>query len=70
MTPHDARTPEAPQLPHRQELVAHLSGDAGHPDISRRRGVSELTLRSHSKAIFERLGLDVRPRGARPALVE
>ena len=58
MTPHDAPTHEAPTLPHLQELVAHLSQDAGHPNISRRRALSEPPVRSQSKAIFERLGVN------------
>jgi hypothetical protein len=70
MTPHDAPTHEAPPLPHLHELVAHLSEDAGHPDTSRRWGISESTVRSHSKAIFERLGLDERAHGVRTALTE
>ena len=70
MTPHDAPTHEAPPLQHLQELVAHLSQDAAHPDISPRRGSSEATVRWRSRAIFERLGVVERPRGARPALVD
>jgi DNA-binding CsgD family transcriptional regulator len=70
MTPHDAPTHEAPPLQHLQELVAHLSEHAGHPDISWRRGISESTVRSHCKAIFKRLGLDERAYGVQPALME
>jgi len=70
MTPHDAPTHEAPPLPHLQELVAHLSEGTGHPDIGRRLGISESTVRSRSAAIFERLGLEDGARGAWTALTE
>lgn len=70
MTPHDAPMHEAPPLPHLQELVAHLSQGAGHPEIGRRPGISESTVRLHSNAIFERLGLDERAHGVWTAVTE
>jgi DNA-binding NarL/FixJ family response regulator len=70
MTPHDAPTHEAPPLPHLQELVAHLSERTLRPDIGRRLGISESTVRSRSNAILERLGLDERAHGPWTALTE
>jgi DNA-binding NarL/FixJ family response regulator len=47
----------APRL---QEILTHMSEGASRPEIGRRLGISESTVRSHSKAIFERLGVNER----------
>jgi DNA-binding NarL/FixJ family response regulator len=47
----------APRL---QEILTHMSEGASRPEIGRRVGISESTVRSHSKAIFERLGVNER----------
>jgi len=70
MNPHDVPTQEARPLPHLQELVAHLSQSAGHLDVARGPGTCESTVRAHSHAIFERLGLDERAHGVWTALTE
>jgi two-component system, NarL family, response regulator len=47
----------APRL---REILGHMSEGASRPEIGRRLGISESTVRSHSKAIFERLGVNER----------
>jgi DNA-binding NarL/FixJ family response regulator len=70
MTPHEAPMHEAPPQPHLQELVAHLSEGAGHPDLARRPDLTESTVGSRSNAIFERLGLGERAYGVWTAATE
>jgi DNA-binding NarL/FixJ family response regulator len=47
----------APRL---REILTHMSEGASRPEIGRLLGISESTVRSHSKAIFERLGVNER----------
>ena len=47
----------APRL---REILGHMSEGASRPGIGRRLGISESTVRSHSKAIFQRLGVNER----------
>jgi len=53
----DGETPHEALAPRLQELLTHMSEGASRPEIGRRLGISEST-RSHSKAIFERLGVN------------
>jgi DNA-binding NarL/FixJ family response regulator len=48
---------EAPG-PRLQEILSHMSEGAGRRQIGRRLGAPESTVRSHSNAIFARLGVD------------
>ena len=52
--------PYAQYAPRLQEILTHMSEGASRPEIGRRLGISESTVRSHSKAIFERLGVNER----------
>jgi DNA-binding NarL/FixJ family response regulator len=46
--------------PRHQEILAYMSEGASRPEIARRLGISEATVRSHSKAIFQKLGVNER----------
>jgi DNA-binding NarL/FixJ family response regulator len=43
-----------------QEVLALMSEGASRPEIARRLGISEATVRSHTKLIFSRLGVNER----------
>ena len=43
-----------------QQILAFMSEGASRPEIAKRLGISEATVRSHSKAIFQKLGVNER----------
>jgi DNA-binding NarL/FixJ family response regulator len=43
-----------------QEILAHMAEGASRPEIAARLGISEATVRSHSKVIFQKLGVNER----------
>ena len=46
--------------PRHQEILGYMSEGASRPEIARLLGISEATVRSHSKAIFAKLGVNER----------
>jgi DNA-binding NarL/FixJ family response regulator len=46
--------------PRHQQILAYMSEGASRPEIAKRLGISEATVRSHSKAIFAKLGVNER----------
>ena len=46
--------------PRHREILSHMSEGASRPEIAKRLGISEATVRSHSKAIFAKLGVNER----------
>ena len=46
--------------PRHQEILGYMSEGASRPEIARMLGISEATVRSHSKAIFAKLGVNER----------
>ena len=52
---------QAEQLnPRHQEILGYMSEGASRPEIAKFLGISEATVRSHSKAIFAKLGVNER----------
>ena len=49
-----------PLNPRHQEILSYMSEGASRPEIAKRLGISEATVRSHSKAIFAKLGVNER----------
>jgi DNA-binding NarL/FixJ family response regulator len=46
--------------PRQREILGFMAEGASRPEMARRLGLSEATVRSHSKALFERLGVNER----------
>jgi DNA-binding NarL/FixJ family response regulator len=46
--------------PRQREILSFMAEGASRPEMARRLGISEATVRSHSKALFERLGVNER----------
>jgi DNA-binding NarL/FixJ family response regulator len=46
--------------PRHREILTYMSEGASRPEIAKRLGISEATVRSHSKAIFAKLGVNER----------
>lgn len=49
-----------PLNPRHQQILSYMSEGASRPEIARRLGISEATVRSHSKVIFAKLGVNER----------
>ena len=46
--------------PRHQQILAYMAEGASRPEIAKRLGISEATVRSHTKAIFAKLGVNER----------
>jgi DNA-binding NarL/FixJ family response regulator len=46
--------------PRHQQILAYMAEGASRPEIAKRLGISEATVRSHTKVIFQKLGVNER----------
>jgi DNA-binding NarL/FixJ family response regulator len=56
----EAAERDEPLNPRQREILTFMAEGASRPEMARRLGISEATVRSHSKALFERLGVNER----------